>query len=95
MIVYLYNIESDKMQAKADIQFYFSAINFFIFPFYIATGFIDGRVTLSGLVLAPMVVLISWAGVHVSHRLPGNAFANLANAFLLVLGLFIVFKHLA
>ncbi|MFW6367223.1 MAG: sulfite exporter TauE/SafE family protein [bacterium] len=93
MIVYLYNVESDKMQAKADIQFYFSAINFVILPFYIADGFIDGEVALSGLAVAPLIVLASWLGVHVGHRLPKKLFANLANAFLLVLGVFIIVKH--
>lgn len=94
MIVYLYNIESDKMQAKADIQFYFSAINFFIFPFYIANGFIDGRVTLSGLVLAPMVVLVSWLGVLAGHRLPKDRFANFATGFLLLLGAVLILNNL-
>jgi len=93
MIAYFYNVDDSKMQAKANIQFYFFALDLLIIPAFSYTGIINTKIALNSFILLPAVIIFSKTGVIFSKKIPPKLFGSIVNVFLIALGLYILIKY--
>ena len=94
MIAYFYNAESLKIQAKANIQFYFTSLDILLIPAFFYTGIINKQIVFNSSILLPSVFIFSKIGVIFSKNIPSKYFGSLVNALLIILGIYILTKYL-
>lgn len=93
IIAYFYNMEKSKKQAKANVQFYFVALDIIIIPLFLKAGILNKKIFVNSLILIPVVFLFSRLGVVFARKLSGNLFSIIVNVFLILLGFFLIIKN--
>jgi uncharacterized membrane protein YfcA len=94
MVVYLYTLEDSRLQAKADVQFFFAMISAAILATHIVSGTVNGVTLLRALPYLPAVILGTRAGVALSFRLPVRFFRWITDIALVGLGGYILVTSL-
>ena len=90
MVVYLYTLYDSRMQAKANIQFFFVLVSLAIITSHIISGAINTVALMRAAPFIPVVLIGTKLGVMLSHRLPVHVFRVLTDIGLVLLGGYIV-----
>jgi len=94
MVVYLYTLDEERMQAKANVQFFFAMISVAILTTHIVSGTVDSVAFTRAAPFLPVVILCTKLGVKLSYRLSVRVFRVLTDIGLIVLGAYIVISSL-
>lgn len=94
MIVYLYTLDESRMQAKANVQFYFIIVSVVIVISHIVSGTIDSTACIRSLPFIPIIFLGTKIGVLLSKKLPVAVFKTITDIALVVLGAYILLSSL-
>jgi hypothetical protein len=94
MVVYLYTLDEERLQAKANVQFFFAVISVAILTTHIVSGTVDSVALTRAVPFLPVVILGTKLGVMLSYRLPVRFFRVLTDIGLIVLGAYIVITSL-
>jgi len=94
MVVYLYTLDENRLQAKANVQFFFAMISFAILLTHIVSGTVNSAAIVRAVPFLPLVVIGTKLGVMLSYRLPVHIFRVLTDVGLILLGAYIAITSL-
>ena len=94
MVVYLYTLDETRLQAKANVQFFFAMISVAILTTHIVSGTVNSVAFTRAAPFLPVVILGTKLGVMLSYRLPVRVFRLVTDIGLLLLGVYIVVTSL-
>lgn len=94
MVVYLYTLDDERLQAKANVQFFFALISVAILTTHIVSGTVNSLALTRAAPFIPLAILGTKLGVMLSYRLPVRIFRVLTDIGLVVLGAYIVVTSL-
>ncbi|MFO8065722.1 MAG: sulfite exporter TauE/SafE family protein [Spirochaetota bacterium] len=94
VVAYFYTGDHDRMRAKANTQFFFAATAAAALITHVAAANITAFTLVRSLPFLPVVLLGTWAGAHVSGRLPTHIFHRATDVFLVALGAYLILGNL-
>jgi hypothetical protein len=95
IIAFFYNSGMTKKQARANLQFFFTGISVVIVTTHVISGNLNARVLLYALPVIPFVFIFTKLGLIVSDKVRPALFQVIIQVFLVLLGLFLVYRSLA
>lgn len=94
MVVYLYTLDETRLQAKANVQFFFVMISLAILITHTISGTVNTVALTRAAPFLPAVLIGTKLGVMLSYRLPVHIFGVLTDVGLILLGAYIVITSL-
>ncbi|MFW5914993.1 MAG: sulfite exporter TauE/SafE family protein [Planctomycetota bacterium] len=94
MVVYLYTLDESRLQAKANVQFFFAVISIAILSTHIVSGTVNSVALSRAAPFLPVVILGTKLGVMLSYRMPVRFFRVLTDIGLIFLGVYIIVTSL-
>jgi hypothetical protein len=94
MVVYLYTLDETRMQAKANVQFFFVLISVAILITHLVSGTVNTVALTRAAPFLPVVLLGTKLGVVLSYKLPVRTFRIITDAGLVLLGAYIFLTSL-
>jgi hypothetical protein len=91
---YLYNTDTDRKRAKANVQLFFAVLAIAALISHIVAGTVTGPRTVAALPYIPVAFLSIRLGALIAAKIPLHAFRMVTDIALVALGLYLIVSHI-
>ena len=92
LVIYAYNSHWPLQNAKANLQMIFSVMGVIIIASFIQAELLSLRITFTGLMYIPVVMVATWTGHYISTKIKSASLGLIINILTALMGLSLIIK---